>query len=90
METFKSKDIKFGDEFYSMKNNRVVVWEVYGIAFMNYHCDEYGNKFSLRDTDEPDIEYLIKTQDEISCVHRNNINRTYFQTKEGLFNSLFK
>ena len=90
MEIFKSKDIKFGDEFYSMKNNRVVVWKVYGIAFMNYRCDEYGNKCRLSNTDEPDIEYLIETQDEVGCVYCNNINKTYFRTKEELFSSLFK
>ena len=89
MEIFKSKGIKFGDEFYSIQNDKVITWKVYGISFMDYHRDEYGNK-CCRHSGKPDIEYLIKTPDEIACVHSNNIDKIYFRTKEGLFNSLFK
>lgn len=90
MEIFESKEIKFGDEFYSIQNDRVITWKVYGIAFMDYHMDKYGNP-CCRHNGKPDIEYLIKNKDEGSVrVNLYNIDKIYFRTKEGLFNSLFK
>lgn len=91
-----TSDLTFNDKIYSIKNNKIVTWNIEAICFCNYNMDKWGNKCVIHPctSSKPDVEYRVYRTDEetkqklIKIVDYYNLGKEFFKTKEDLFKSM--
>lgn len=91
MENIKYEDYKelFEQKFYSMKDNRIIEWQVDKVMLCNYHRDEYDNLCPIYNGNL-DVEFVLrdKNSNDYSTIDKNQIGKEFFTSITDLVNHI--